>query len=242
MEPDITTFIIALTSCANGSLYHQGCSIHEEMQRDVNKHSMLRDVQIRATLINFYGKSGQLDNCWKIFGDEKLEKETSTWNAMIHALGRNGQIDRAMEMYRNMDSCGVGVDGKTYIALLNALSHVGEAEQAYLLWRTQITDDGIKYDRFVMTSLVDCFTRKGMLQEALNRVMEYEEKTNGCDHIMWMTLLNGCSKHPGHSIERVIVDEYAKRFDSVSVDHNQSKQIDLSELESAMSKLRCVRI
>lgn len=224
------------------------------MQRDINKRKMLEDIRVRMHLVNLYGKSGQLDQCWEIFGGVNSSKSTETviWNAMIHALGRNGQIEKAMELYQTMrENERVQVDAKTYILLLNALSHVGEVERADELWRNEIADDEMKYDRFVMTSLVDCFTRKGKMEEALERVLEYEDKRDAAgqfDHIMWMALLNGCSKHPGQSVESVIVREYAKRFDSVSTatqsllsplhsDSVTSRGDQMSELSSIVSQL-----
>lgn len=224
LQPDIITYIIALTSCTNGTIYHFGKQIHDELKQNTDNHWMLNNIEIQTGLINMYGKCGQLVVCEQIFDDikqhetDKYHKETVIWNAMIHAYGRNGDIDKAQKLYHKMkNEIGVDVDSKTYILLLNALSHSGEVTEAKDLWENEIIDANIKYDEYVMTSLVDCFSRRGMLQEAYKKVVEYEENMkNGHNEIMWMTLLSGCNKSSDKSVASMVCNEYEKRFGRIS--------------------------
>merc|ERR1711879_396078 len=96
---------------------------------------------------------------------------------------------------------GLTPNEKTCAILLNACNHSGDVEIALDLWNNVITERRVKYDRFVMTSLIDCVTRKGMVKKGKDLVSEYESywKDNGKDgnhrldnEAMWMILLNAC--------------------------------------------------
>ncbi len=85
---------------------------------------------VGISLINFYGKCGVIGKCEEIF--EYIRKyefdtfvsETSIWNAMIHAYGRNGNIENVKDLYNEMiNENGIMSDCQTYIMLLNAYTN-----------------------------------------------------------------------------------------------------------------------
>ena len=242
LQPDISTYIIALTSCTNGTMYHMGEDIHNRLKQDIDNQWMLQNTDIQTCLINMYGKCGQLKNCQRIFDriqlseNDKYYQETAIWNAMIHAYGRNGEIDSVEKLYHKMkDEIMVPMNSKTYIVLISALSHCGEVDKAENIWKYDIIDESIKYDRYVMTSLVDCFSRKGMLEKAYQIIKEREMSGKyDYDKIMWISFLSGCNKYE----QKIILGddvhvEYQKRFSSTPSNREKnttSATVDVSSL------------
>ena len=84
---------------------------------------------------------------------------------------------------------------------------------------------------FVMTALIDCFTRRGYVKKAMDFVFGYEEiakrKGNGqCDNkFMWMSLLNACKQYKDNEMEH-IYEQIEQRFgaDEASMDSVKIKK------------------
>ena len=55
---------------------------------------------------------------------------------------------------------------RAFAIVLNACSHSGEAALARDIWRHEIGDAAVQYDVRVMTALIDCVARRGLLTEA----------------------------------------------------------------------------
>eukprot|EP01083_Nonionella_stella_P005605 16231_1 len=196
LECDAITFATALKACAQSTSYREGEDIHNLLKHDTNKH-LLHDSMIQTHLIHMYGKSGMLDECSRIF--DQTKSEISIWNAMIHAYGRNGDVANAEDVFQRMDV--VKPDSKTYKLLISSYSHSGDADKAQSIWLHKIEDDRIKYDPFVVSALIDCFSRSGMILDGYELLLQYEQFTQNAvmddihKEVMWTSLLSGCAKH-----------------------------------------------
>ena len=111
---------------------------------------------------------------------------------MIKAYATNGDIDNAKRIYDEMVDYDINGDEKTFTLLLNAYNHVGKVDEAMNIWKNEIKDDKIKYGSYVMTCLVDCFGRKGMLDRAYEIILDYEQSKidpDIHDITIWKSLL-----------------------------------------------------
>ena len=96
---------------------------------------------------------------------------------------------------------------KTFVLLLNVCNHCGDLEQAIHIWQHQINDDEMKYDEYVISSLIDCYSRKGQWEKARSLIEEFEEYSQTQHEHMWMSLLSSFSKNKCNSENNVIVDD-----------------------------------
>ena len=107
IEPNLICYAIVLTACTNSTAFHFGRQIHRKLQRDPFLKWMLNDAEIQSPLISLYGKCGKLETAEGIFEDIKTREPVkyrsniSIWNAMIHAFGRNGNVERAKRLYHD---------------------------------------------------------------------------------------------------------------------------------------------
>lgn len=200
LKPNLACYSIIFKNCTKTTSYYIGHKMHQQLKNDQYNKWILNDIQIQTKLINFYGKCGKTDECQKIFDDikenqfEKYENDISIWNAIINAYGRNGNIEKIKYLYSIINK--KQIDRKFYILLINACSHCNDVEFAKEIWENDIKNDNIKYDSFVITSIIDCFSRKGLIKQAKDIIVKYKKfkKSNNTsdtnDKIMWMSLLS----------------------------------------------------
>ena len=105
IEPNLICYAIVLTACTNSTAFHFGQQIHRKLENDRFLKWMLNDAEIQSPLISMYGKCGKLEIAEAIFEGikrrepVKYRSNISIWNAMIHAFGRNGDVERAKALY-----------------------------------------------------------------------------------------------------------------------------------------------
>eukprot|EP01083_Nonionella_stella_P133185 404886_1 len=223
LQPDIVSYQNVLQACSNDASIGRGKQISDELKQT---HSgWLKDVVVQMNLIQLYGKCGYLEKCDELFDEIRTYQpdiyhgETSIWNAMIHSYGRNGNLPKVKELYESMmQETNLCPDRQTYIDMLNTHGHCGESDvkEAKQLWN-EIEDVFIKYDCIVITTLVDCLSRKNCLNHAYDIVIDFELKTQQLYHAMWLALLSGCRKFQNGMLAKKIYNEMANRF--ASKDH-----------------------
>ena len=212
--PDVISYIIVLKACIESTNYHFGKIIHEHLKRNKKENWILSEISIQICLINFYGKCGMLENCEDIFNEIKEKDDISIYNAMINGYGRNGESDKGYQLYKKMKI----INNKTYIQLINGFNHSGNIEKAIKIWKYEINDKNIKYDKYVVTTLIDCLSRNGMIIDALKIIKEYEKYNDNNNNInyhhnsMWISILNGCILYKEYNTGYKIYDEIILRF------------------------------
>lgn len=97
--------------------------------------------------------------------------------------------------------------------MINACSHSGDLEEARKIWQN-VPEDGIKYDGQLTTTLIDCLSRKGYLDEAYGLIEEYEHRTGRPYHAMWSSLLFGCHKYENMEFGKRVYESMQHRFKS----------------------------
>ena len=101
---------------------------------------------------------------------EKYSAQIAIWNALLKAFGRNGELHRMKQTLCAMQNqTQLTPDRKTFVLLLSAFDHCGALDEAETVWQCDILDPEIKFDRFVVTALVDGLARSGRIREAKRR-------------------------------------------------------------------------
>lgn len=193
-KPDLICYVIALKACTQGTAYHIGLELHHKLKTDASFIDILHKCEIETSLINFYGKCGKLDIACDIFKESKNKKDISLWNAMINAFGRNGNVVKAKELLFNCFRSGMIADVHTFVFLINACAHSGDTEDAKAIWNI-ISDENIKYNQYVVTSLVDCLSRNGRFEEGKQLIFEYERINEIKHYPMWLALLSALCRN-----------------------------------------------
>ena len=213
------TFQIALKATTQSTLLYHGTGLYHHLQ-DYYPHLLSSDVAIQVCLIGMFGKCGQIEACKRIFDEirrtdyKRYSTEIRLWHAIIHALGRNGDIKDAMKSYYIMtDGVGLTADYKVFLLLLSSCGNSGEIGIARELWGKEIGDEMRKY---VVSVYVDCLSRAGFVHEAYGLALEYDEATRvnkeKDNQTMWMSVLNAFVKKRDQEMARNVFDEIEQRY------------------------------
>lgn len=204
LKYDIISCEIVLKACTQSTSFHFATKIHKDLQ--LNYPEYLNDTSIIINLINLYGKCGMINEVENIFYVNDNNKENiDICHACIKAYGRNGNFSKTQMIYnkylRNR------ANRKTYILLMNAYTHCGYINETENIWLKDIMDEDIKYDCYVITCLVDCFSKNGYLNKAMKLIEDYEfRKNNNVHSPMWISLINGCKMFNDKQMARKIYD------------------------------------
>ena len=244
LQPNVISYAVALKACTKGTIFHFGQNIHDKLLSDKKNCEIFNHPSIQINLIYMYGKCGKLDICAKLFGEykdtkyEEFCKNKDIWNAMIHSYGRNGDIERAMNIFNRMKTeTQLEIDYKIYTTLINACNHSGKVEQALALWRNEVTlkSNDIKCNKYTVSAFIDCLSRTGHLKVGHKILLEYEDAVGIVEDPndgQWMALLNGCKKSGDVEFGEIIFKEFQKRYAEKWPSHMASASVVMSNIHA----------
>lgn len=134
IEPNHYTYVALLKAC--GSLYDldSGKKIHADTCR--NGHAF--DPFVGNTLVSMYAKCGAVFEAEKVF-EALAQRDVVSWNAMLSAYVEQGEGDKALRLYRQMQTDGIDPDELTFAVALQACTTLTEKEENMCL-----KEDGTK--------------------------------------------------------------------------------------------------
>ena len=151
------TYALAIKACQSANDFECGKRIISE-----TNHSLLHsNIQIKNTLIDFYGHCGDIGNAKQIFASMKdCQKDIISINAMMSAYLNNANMSDANQLfYESIPDFRLRADATTFSILLNRCSHCGGLRQAMLIYIKYVQkneDKRVRHNPYIITCLVDC--------------------------------------------------------------------------------------
>ncbi|XVF30331.1 hypothetical protein REPUB_Repub16aG0047900 [Reevesia pubescens] len=187
IEVDRFTITSIVSACANSGVLELGQQVHALIQKIGHKV----DAHLGSSLIDMYGKCGNLDDAKMIF------KQTSDMNvvlctSMISSCSLHGQGGEAFRLFEFLTSEGIMPNEVTFIGVLTACCHAGLVEEGCRYFRLMKEVYGIKPGVEHFTCMVDLYGRAGQLNKAKKFIDE-----NGIYHMsaVWRSFLSSCRLH-----------------------------------------------
>ncbi|XP_050232053.1 pentatricopeptide repeat-containing protein At1g62260, mitochondrial [Mercurialis annua] len=201
-KPDRHT-LSSLLSVSSGIVDLQfGMQIHQLVSK-----SFIPDVPLNNALITMYSKCGAITEARTLFDEMKLKKEVISWNAMIGGYASHGCATEALELFKLMKSFRVQPTYITFISILNACAHAGLVEEGRRIFKSMVSEYGIKPRIEHFASLVDIVCRQGHLEEALDLINSMEIEP---DKAVWGALLGASRTHNNIEMARVAAEALVK--------------------------------
>ncbi|KAF2317936.1 hypothetical protein GH714_041259 [Hevea brasiliensis] len=199
MSPTQFSYATILSCCARLSSLFQGRLVHAQ----IAKEGFMDDVYVGSALIDMYCKCGEVDEARQFF-DMMPDKNTVTWNEMIHGYAQTGRGCEAVNLYRSMIRSGEKPDGITFVAVLTACSHSGLVDTAVEIFDSIQRDHGLEPILDHYTCIIDALARAGQFREAemLMDKMPYKD-----DPIVWEVLLSSCRLHSNVRLAKKAAEE-----------------------------------
>ena len=165
------------------------------------KISMSENLHVGTALLNIYFKSGAPQSARRIF-DEMREKSSVTWSSMIAGLVHNQLYEESFKMFQTAQREKTEYTEFTFSAILTACAS-SAASSITLQLHPLLVKTGLDLNLFVITSLVDAYSRIGRIKEAYE--VFCEARTIGSVAV-WNAMIGGFSRH-GRALEALILVE-----------------------------------
>ncbi|XP_043712414.1 pentatricopeptide repeat-containing protein At2g34400 [Telopea speciosissima] len=191
-EPDEMTLVSVLGACGDlGDL-----SLGRWVEGLVEDQKIELNSFVGSSLIDMYGKCGDLDSARKVF-NKILKKDIVAWNAMITGYAQNGASDEAIRLFHHMRAAGVDPDKITLIGVLSACASIGALDVGKWV-DAYASQNGIKHDIYVGTGLIDMYAKCGSLVHARRIFGEMPRK----NVVSWNAMISALAVH-GHASEAI---------------------------------------
>ncbi|KAH9549631.1 hypothetical protein CY35_10G029700 [Sphagnum magellanicum] len=141
-----------------------------------------------------YAKCGSIEDAWRVF-NKMPSRDSVTWNAIISGHVKCGQGQKVLELFQQMQQEGVQPDSITFVGVLNACASVVTIQEGRCVHQL-IIQNGLEYDVFVGSSLVNMYAKCGSIGD----VWRVFNKMPSRDVVTWNAILRGCAMH-GHGRE-----------------------------------------
>ncbi|CAL4955735.1 unnamed protein product [Urochloa decumbens] len=170
-----------LKACAGIALDRAGRAVHGYAW----KAGIAECVYVMSSLVDFYGKCGQVEDARAVF-DAMPERTVVSWNSMIMAYIHNGRIDEAVELFYEMRVEGVLPTRASVLSLLSASAEL-EAVDGGRQGHAVAVSSGLAIDVILGTSMINFYCKVGLV-EAAEAVFEQMEER---DIVTWNLMIAG---------------------------------------------------
>ncbi|KAG9449254.1 hypothetical protein H6P81_009219 [Aristolochia fimbriata] len=179
-EPNEMTLVSVLGSCGDLGDIEMGKRIEQFLE----ENGMKMNSYIGSSLLNMYGKCGDLKSARRVF-DQMSKREVISWNAMITGYAQNGMAEEAVKLFHLMKEEGVSPDKITMVGVLSACAALGALDLG--IWIDEYASQrGLRYNIFVGTALIDMYAKCGNLERALSLFEEMPTRNIVCWNAMIM--------------------------------------------------------
>ncbi|XP_019242725.1 PREDICTED: pentatricopeptide repeat-containing protein At1g09190 [Nicotiana attenuata] len=202
-EPDEATAVTMLPVCAHLGEVDLGRWIHSY----VKSKGLYPDlVSVGNALVDFFGKSGDLEAAFTLFKDMP-RKNVVSWNAMISNCAFNGKGELGVELFDEMLNEGVRPNDSTFVGVLACCAHAGLVQRGGDLFDSMIGNHGIEPTLEHYGCMVDLLGRGGCLKEAHKLVKTMPMEPNAA---IWGALVSACRTHGEMELAECALKELIK--------------------------------
>lgn len=183
-EIDSFSLSLALSSCADLAILKQGESFHSQ----AIKTGCEAEIYVGGSLIDMYAKNGDLGSAKLVFS-QILRPDLKCWNSMLGGFSHHGNMEKALELFFELQNYGVKPDQITFLSLLSACNHSNSVEIGKFLWN-YMKEINIMPNSKHYSCMVSLLSRAGFMDEAEEMITKSPFADD--DPELWRTLLSAC--------------------------------------------------
>ncbi|KAL0324168.1 UNVERIFIED_CONTAM: Pentatricopeptide repeat-containing protein [Sesamum calycinum] len=147
-----------------------------EIHGQVLKLGFVEDVFVQNSLINMYGKCGQIERSCAVF--EQMDRKTvASWSAVIAAHANLGMWDECLSLFgeMNCEGCWRAEEStlrtarrnhKSYTVVVSGLANHGRGEEALNVFE-QMLGEGFKPDDVVYVGVLSACSHAGLVEKGM---------------------------------------------------------------------------
>lgn len=197
------------------SFVDNSLGLGKQLHSLVIKRRFSGNTFVNNGLINMYSKCGDLTDSLSVFR-RMSKKNYVSWNSMVAAFARHGDVLAALKLYEEMITQDVKPTDVTFLSLLHACSHVGLIDKGRELLNMMRDVHGIEPRTQHYACIVDMLGRAGLLKEAKSFIDSLPMKP---DCLIWQALLGACSFHGDTEIGKYAAEQLFQTAPDSSAAH-----------------------
>uniref|UniRef100_A0ACD5WFS2 Uncharacterized protein n=1 Tax=Avena sativa TaxID=4498 RepID=A0ACD5WFS2_AVESA len=216
VKPDKVTMVKVVSACTRLGDW----SMADWLVRYIDDYCIEVDIYLGNTLIDYYGRCGQLQSAEKVFFnmkdrnavtlntmitayskggdlvsarrlfDEIPNKDLISWSSMISGYSQASQFSDALELFRQMQRAQVKPDAVVIASILSACAHLGALDLGKWI-HDYVRRNKIEADTIMHNSLIDMYAKCGSTKLALQVFKEMKEK----DTLSWNSIILGLANN-----------------------------------------------
>ncbi|XP_058076389.1 pentatricopeptide repeat-containing protein At5g66520-like [Magnolia sinica] len=216
VSPNEYTFPIVIKACSHVGGAREGAAVHGHATRA----GFETVVEVQNSLIHMYSSCSLMGSACRVF-DASSRLDVVSWNSMVGALAKNGDLDSARRLFdmmpeRNVVSWNVMINGcvqcgsfKEALGLFDEMQRQNEKPNEPTLVNLVLAcahlgalDKGRQFHALIrkskltqnlvlLTALIDMCAKCGSIEDA----QELFEKAPKRDLVMWNAMINGHAIH-----------------------------------------------
>ena len=167
MQPDACTFIGLFTACTPSCAFVEGAQAHSHLVM----LGLLSDVQVGNSIVNFYSKCGYIDCAMKAFETA----DAVSWAVIISGLVQNNEDNKAVNLFGEMHKLSRKADEYSSSSVIKAVASLAAIVQGRHL-HGHLIKTGLDHKIFVGSSLIDMYSKCGMIEDAYKLFSGMAEK------------------------------------------------------------------
>lgn len=175
-----------LNACAKLRKFFLGQKIHAHIIKVGYEHNMF----LNSALLDLYAKCDSINDAIGIFYSMKKHDEVS-WTSIISGFSQSGHGLQAILMFKLMICTQFKPNEFTYVSVISASIGLKGALTLGLLFHSHVVKLGFNSNNFVISSLVDCYSKCGRIKEA---AMVFHE-TKEMDNVMLNSMIVGYAQN-----------------------------------------------
>ncbi|KAI4328398.1 hypothetical protein L6164_020755 [Bauhinia variegata] len=148
-KPNSLTLVSVLSACASLLYLRLGRQVHGL----ITKVETGTDITVVTALVDMYSKCGCWSSAFDFFAELEGNRNLITWNSMISGMMLNAQIDKAVELFQQLESEGLRPDSATWNSMITGFAQEGKSFEAFKFFR-KMQSDGEVPSLKTLTSLM----------------------------------------------------------------------------------------
>ncbi|KAL4581108.1 hypothetical protein LXL04_017317 [Taraxacum kok-saghyz] len=206
---DSVTVATILPICAQMEDMIKGRLIHLY----VIKHGLESDLFVGNAFINFYAKFTELENSRKFF-DDLPTRDLVSWNSIISGYEQNGNPNRALEFFHEMQKDGFTPDLLTLVSVASSIAQCGDTRGSKSVHGFVLRRYWFLKDVIIGNAVVDMYAKLGNVENA----RELFDRIGVKDVVSWNTMITGYGQN---GLASEAIEVFQKMVETEHVTPNQ---------------------
>ncbi|XP_026401946.1 pentatricopeptide repeat-containing protein At1g31920-like [Papaver somniferum] len=186
VKPDNFTYPFLLKACSYLSAIKEGLQVHGHAY----KFGFGSDLYVQNSLINLYGKCGEMQSCFKVF--ESMDQvNIASWSSLIGSHAKMGFWNESLRLFSEMNNEGLWrADKSTLVSVLSCCANLGSLDSGRSVHGFLLRNVS-ELNVIVQTSLIDMYVKCGSIEKGLF-LFENMQRRN---QLSYTVIISGLSVH-----------------------------------------------